>query len=451
MKRRPVDSWFWELYERACGARCCACGKSGVKLERGHIIPHAPGGTDGLENLVPVCPPCNKKYLRKPTPTNYRPANYLEQFYLLLGGVLRPQIIVRHVNGSCNLIPASEGTENSTVVEWPNPDFGACTEVFTYSSRTLSPAEAAKVVTKLFERTKEFARERGLPLPRRPVEKRRTRMLALAAVGAEAFLIAGDAHMREKPCPWVLGSEDREYATADCWQHFVDSFDDYLAEGRVLLVRRAAEEKVQREKAAVERERHRIAVRERMWADYLLPLTVPAWEGQSAVDAEHSAAVTARKEASAGEVPDVSDAELKASYAVLCHYKNHKTEELLAAKDPLREMLRKSRVWLGDFDADGRKYWLTLINPAEEWLDKVNDSQELKDEAWTIQQNIYNELDPSRREAEEASRVAREKEILDKFSAEPPPGYDAANESTRIDMWLAYREENIFYIQWGSF
>ncbi len=55
-KRRPVDSWFWELFVQACGNKCCAgaCGKIGVKLERGHVIPHGDGGSDSLDNLIPV-------------------------------------------------------------------------------------------------------------------------------------------------------------------------------------------------------------------------------------------------------------------------------------------------------------------------------------------------------------------------------------------------------------
>ena len=132
MKRRPVDSWFWELYVQACGGYCCACHATDVKLERGHIVPHAFGGTDDLDNLLPLCPRCNKKYLKKETPDK-RPADWRERFFLLLGHVLRPQISVNTAKGLCNLIPATKRAENSKVIDWQDPEFAACREVFTQS------------------------------------------------------------------------------------------------------------------------------------------------------------------------------------------------------------------------------------------------------------------------------------------------------------------------------
>lgn len=39
---------------------CCAyCGRSGVPLQREHLIPLARGGSHGVGNIVPACAPCN--------------------------------------------------------------------------------------------------------------------------------------------------------------------------------------------------------------------------------------------------------------------------------------------------------------------------------------------------------------------------------------------------------
>lgn len=41
------------------GHRCLACGRMDVKLTKDHVIPVTQGGTDNVENLQPLCLPCN--------------------------------------------------------------------------------------------------------------------------------------------------------------------------------------------------------------------------------------------------------------------------------------------------------------------------------------------------------------------------------------------------------
>lgn len=69
-KRRPIGAWFWAAFVAACGKRCCVCGKEGVPLQQGHILLHSAGGNDHPNNLIPVCEPCNRKYLKTTTPDN---------------------------------------------------------------------------------------------------------------------------------------------------------------------------------------------------------------------------------------------------------------------------------------------------------------------------------------------------------------------------------------------
>jgi hypothetical protein len=43
-----------------CHRRCCICHKfCGVKIELDHIVPRAEGGTDDIENAIPVCFDCH--------------------------------------------------------------------------------------------------------------------------------------------------------------------------------------------------------------------------------------------------------------------------------------------------------------------------------------------------------------------------------------------------------
>ena len=43
-----------------CHRRCCICHRfCGVKMETDHIVPQADGGTDDIENAIPVCFECH--------------------------------------------------------------------------------------------------------------------------------------------------------------------------------------------------------------------------------------------------------------------------------------------------------------------------------------------------------------------------------------------------------
>src|SRR4051794_29377874 len=43
-----------------CHRRCCICHRfCGVKIETDHIVPHADGGADTIDNAIPVCFECH--------------------------------------------------------------------------------------------------------------------------------------------------------------------------------------------------------------------------------------------------------------------------------------------------------------------------------------------------------------------------------------------------------
>jgi 5-methylcytosine-specific restriction endonuclease McrA len=49
----------WKALCEEFDYRCVRCGASGQKLERDHIVPIYQKGSDGIENIQPLCKECN--------------------------------------------------------------------------------------------------------------------------------------------------------------------------------------------------------------------------------------------------------------------------------------------------------------------------------------------------------------------------------------------------------
>lgn len=51
----------WNAIREAYGYMCVGCGETEptIKLTRDHIIPLSKGGTDNIDNIQPLCGPCN--------------------------------------------------------------------------------------------------------------------------------------------------------------------------------------------------------------------------------------------------------------------------------------------------------------------------------------------------------------------------------------------------------
>jgi 5-methylcytosine-specific restriction endonuclease McrA len=64
----------WALLKTACGDRCVRCGAAGL-VERDHIKPLYQGGSDGIENIQPLCPRCNAS--KGPESVDHRPVGWL--------------------------------------------------------------------------------------------------------------------------------------------------------------------------------------------------------------------------------------------------------------------------------------------------------------------------------------------------------------------------------------
>lgn len=49
----------WEALKVQFGGRCLFCGRTNRPLTKDHVLPITQGGTDGIDNLQPLCQPCN--------------------------------------------------------------------------------------------------------------------------------------------------------------------------------------------------------------------------------------------------------------------------------------------------------------------------------------------------------------------------------------------------------
>jgi hypothetical protein len=49
----------WDSLCREFEYRCVKCGREGYHLDRDHIVPVYQGGSDGIDNIQPLCAWCN--------------------------------------------------------------------------------------------------------------------------------------------------------------------------------------------------------------------------------------------------------------------------------------------------------------------------------------------------------------------------------------------------------
>ena len=72
----------WQTLVAVCGTKCAKCGREGYHLDKDHILPVYQGGSDGLDNIQPLCAWCNAK--KGPDGTDHRPENWRSEVDRLL-------------------------------------------------------------------------------------------------------------------------------------------------------------------------------------------------------------------------------------------------------------------------------------------------------------------------------------------------------------------------------
>jgi len=65
----------WKAMKSFCGEQCIRCGSDGP-LVKDHIKPIYQGGSDGLDNIQPLCKSCNSS--KGPSSTDHRPDGWLD-------------------------------------------------------------------------------------------------------------------------------------------------------------------------------------------------------------------------------------------------------------------------------------------------------------------------------------------------------------------------------------
>jgi hypothetical protein len=360
VSRRPRGEAYWLMQVAACGNHCCApgCPKPGP-YQQGHIELHGAGFGDEPENLIPLCPECNHKYQKVRTPDG-RPEGWRERLIQLLGFELQPKFMVLHQNSWCYTIPAPEGTESKDIIKWPQPEFMLRTVVFTPSGATRKHAFAQ------VEKVKRESRER-VPAPYLPKSIRNTQLVKFAEGYPETFL---------RTCREFLLRRDfvREDGVIreDSWGPLCDNFLTYKRWAEERAARVAEQEKRAREEGQQAEQRAKVSQLESLWDDYFLAAMTPDWPGMPDADGEFK------------KWPAVEGEELRErSLGVLRRFKHHQSDELLAAKQKLRDKLAQCAVWALRFDKEGREQYLAAIKGQMQWVDTAR-MAELEKNGWSV-------------------------------------------------------------------
>lgn len=103
----------WAALVAFCGAKCVKCGAHGA-IAKDHIVPVYQGGSDGIDNLQPLCPTCNTA--KGPDATDHRPAGWAEVIRSAnVQRTLSERSANQNQNHNQNQKDASERSETSEV------------------------------------------------------------------------------------------------------------------------------------------------------------------------------------------------------------------------------------------------------------------------------------------------------------------------------------------------
>jgi hypothetical protein len=233
-RRTPLEDYLWPLFVEACGNKCVGCGQVEVALQRGHIQRHADGGALTIENLMPLCAPCNGKNNQGFSMIDTRPADWRDRFLKLQAQKLSTKPTVTRVD--TGVIENGKGThrgqtgdslETKEIISWDALTFEHDLEIYiTLPITALFPA--APNLPGAEEATVQELSRMGTKLQFAPIsppkEKCRDKMKRLVVRnGREKFIAAGKEYLRQ--CPWA---DAKGYHIDRLpWDTFVDNFTLY--------------------------------------------------------------------------------------------------------------------------------------------------------------------------------------------------------------------------------
>jgi hypothetical protein len=141
---------------RACHRRCCVCHRfCGVKMETDHIVPAAEGGSDTIDNAIPVCFEChaeihsyNDKHPRgrKFLPDELRPQRTMAKICLD-----RPDVFVNAAETRTSVLYRLSLTNSESPCSRPSNDPLQSVVLFMMSNSTEPSAKGQSLTTRWSE------------------------------------------------------------------------------------------------------------------------------------------------------------------------------------------------------------------------------------------------------------------------------------------------------------
>lgn len=279
-KRKEFEQQVWQAFVEACGNRCNVCLKEDVRLESGHLLSDADGGSSTLDNLVPICRSCNASN-RDGLTQDMRPSGWRDKFAKLLltkfGIGLTIKISDYTESQSVALktdATSSQVAENTRPINWHEVAFVKANSLLLSPTDRLALTEAA--AESLVEEMILAGRKSDLRAP--PLMQRKGRLIRLARFGRENFTAACESFFYQKP--WA------QFGYGDAWAFLCDNFGMYVSEG--LDARKRKQERSRLAHAEETRSR---------WSVYQRAAECGDWPGMSGADRAFRDAAKAEKDA----------------------------------------------------------------------------------------------------------------------------------------------------------
>jgi hypothetical protein len=233
-KRQTVslDDCLWPIFVEACGGVCCDCKQPPTEvgpLHHGHIWRAEDGGPTTLENLQPICKPCNGKYNQHFDMPDFRPTNWRSRFIELVVRTFRKGVVALSKNTEdVNTQPDQNSLENIRVIVRNDGIFAADCEL----PHTLIPGHDTPPLDEILAMVEALIsagirQSVAIPVPDDKCQKALKQLIHRA--GRKDFLAARDEFLLRRD--WYDQDEKTGRVTrfgGDPWPRFVNGFSVYL-------------------------------------------------------------------------------------------------------------------------------------------------------------------------------------------------------------------------------
>jgi hypothetical protein len=385
-QRVSLDDCLWPLFIAACGGVCVDCHKPASEvgpLHHGHIWRAEKDGPATLENIQPLCKPCNSKHNQHFAMADYRPDGWRDTFMKLVAGALGLKLVVQEHGTDLAKneehgtdLHATNSTQNKRVIDWANVIFEFDLELRTTLNRYVPPSlprldEIDAAVQYLIGKGSDHPKAK---LPG-PLADARSAMQELAyRRGPKRFRDVGDYYLARGEWFDESGGFIKRIMFDDKpWWSLVDNFNGHEAGWRIEQADKLAAAKRDRERQRKDR-----------WIRYLRAAQCTPWPWQTDDEREFIAKVVAEKDS---PVRDVSEDELNLSFTMVRREFNAKKQQVTLYLDLLDGMIAVTKT-----DAYDLKFLRKLLADAT----TVKNLESIHEEAKILHDTLQSELGPNR-------------------------------------------------------